>query len=391
MHRPASPYPGTTVTTAAPAPGPVLLRRRAALGLLAGGLALATMRSARAAAKVVKAEVAPALYELAFSPARNALYVLSAGGFEEGSPASHLFCLDPDSLAIRSELVLPLRGFGLALDDAGGRLYVGHTLDAAVSAVDLGANRIAGTLRLASKVKGEDGKEDYPYKLRELLLDPSGERLYLPGLGLKDSQVYVVGTKGLTAEKPITGIGPGATGISLDPAKDRLFISTLAGQLFTIDRKTQEVRHSVEAGGAEQPLNLAYDPASGAVLAVDQGMESLTRYKEKMIPGFKSKNPGNRVVAVEPESGKLLWEAAVGEGPVALRLDAARQRLFVTNRGSGSVSVLDTGRHSVTETVPLPPHPNSLALDEKSGAAFVSIKLPFKQIKEKDSVARITL
>ena len=40
MHRPASPYPGTTVTTAAPAPGPVLLRRRAALGLLAGGLAL---------------------------------------------------------------------------------------------------------------------------------------------------------------------------------------------------------------------------------------------------------------------------------------------------------------------------------------------------------------
>ena len=147
----------------------------------------------------------------------------------------------------------------------------------------------------------------------------------------------------------------------------------------------------MEAGGAEQPLNLAYDSASGAVLAVDQGMENLTRYKEKMIPGFVSKNPGNRVVALEPESGKLLWETPVGQGPVALRLDAARKRLFVTNRGSGSVSVLDTDRHSVAETVPLPPHPNSLALDEKTGTAFVSVKLPFEKIKEKESVARITL
>ncbi|MDU7522037.1 MAG: YncE family protein [Roseomonas mucosa] len=336
-------------------------------------------------------EVAPALYELAFSPSRNALFVLSAGGFAEGAPASRLLRLDPQSLAIRSELTLPLRGFGVALDDMAGRLYVGHGLDAAVSVVDIGENHVLGTLRLATKVKGEDGKEEYPYKLRELLLDPSGERLYLPGLGMKDSQVYVVSTKNLTAEKPITGIGPGATGIALDPAKDRLFVSTLAGQLCTIDRKTQELHHSVEAGGAEQPLNLAYDSASGAVLAVDQGMENLTRYKEKMIPGFVSKNPGNRVVALEPESGKLLWETPVGQGPVTLRLDAARKRLFVTNRGSGSVSVLDTDRHSVAETVPLPPHPNSLALDEKTGTAFVSVKLPFEKIKEKESVARITL
>ncbi|UZO99041.1 Hypothetical protein RMHFA_04030 (plasmid) [Roseomonas mucosa] len=371
--------------------GTATMSRRRTLGLLTSGLAVAAMRPAWAAPKMKQVEVAPALYELAFSPSRNALFVLSAGGFAEGAPASRLLRLDPQSLAIRSELTLPLRGFGVALDDMAGRLYVGHGLDAAVSVVDIGENHVLGTLRLATKVKGEDGKEEYPYKLRELLLDPSGERLYLPGLGMKDSQVYVVSTKNLTAEKPITGIGPGATGIALDAAKDRLFVSTLAGQLCTIDRKTQELHHSVEAGGAEQPLNLAYDSASGAVLAVDQGMENLTRYKEKMIPGFVSKNPGNRVVALEPESGKLLWETPVGQGPVALRLDAARKRLFVTNRSSGSVSVLDTDRHSVAETVPLPPHPNSLALDEKTGTAFVSVKLPFEKIKEKESVARITL
>jgi len=378
-------------TRVRPGPDMIAMPRRTALGLLAGGLSLATMRPARAAAKVERAEVAPALYELAFSPSRNALFVLSAGGFAADAPASRLLRLDPQSLAIQSELELPLRGFGIALDDAAGRLYVGHGLDAAVSAVDVGGNRVLGTLRLATKVKGEDGKEEYPYKLRELMLDPAGERLYLPGLGLKDSLVYVIGAKDFVTEKPITGIGPGATGIALDAVKDRLFVSTLAGQLCTIDRKTQELRHSVEAGGAEQPLNIAYDATSGAVLAVDQGMESLTRYKEKMIPGFVSKNPGNRVVALEPESGRLLWEAPVGQGPVALRLDAERKRLFVTNRGSGSVSVLDTGRQGLAETVPLPPHPNSLALDEKTGAAFVSVKIPFEKIKEKESVARITL
>ncbi|MDT8267907.1 hypothetical protein RQ832_32010, partial [Roseomonas sp. DSM 102946] len=97
--------------------GTATMSRRRTLGLLTSGLAVAAMRPAWAAPKMKQVEVAPALYELAFSPSRNALFVLSAGGFAEGAPASRLLRLDPQSLAIRSELTLPLRGFGVALDD----------------------------------------------------------------------------------------------------------------------------------------------------------------------------------------------------------------------------------------------------------------------------------
>lgn len=365
-----------------------LSRRSLALGAAA---ALLAPRLARAQSVQQRRDLAPHLYELAYSPAQRALFVVSAGGFGPDAPPSKVLRLDPATLAVQAEIPLPLKGFGVALDDAAGRLYVGHAMDAAVTAVDIVANRVAATLRLAEMVTKPDGKQEAPFGLRRLALDPTRGRLYLPGLSLTDGVLYTVDTHAMRLEKVVPGIGPAASGIALDPSGRRIFVSTLAGQLVTVDAERLAVSHQAPAGGAEQPLKLEWDPAGQRLLAIDQGMAGIRTMQEKHIPGFTSRNPGNRVVALEPETGRLLAEAPVAAGPVTLLADAARGQLYVASRAGGALDVLALDGLARRAELPLPVHPNSLALGPDN-ALFVTVKVaPKANSVEPEAVARIAL
>jgi DNA-binding beta-propeller fold protein YncE len=375
-----------------PHPAPSLTRRQSLALAGAALLALQGPRAARAQSVQVRQNLAPHLYEVEYSAAQKAVFVVSAGGFTPEAPQSRVFRLDPATLAVQAEITLPHKGFGLALDDAAGRLYVGHALDASVSAIDISANRVLATLRLAEMVQKPDGKQEAPYGLRRLAIDPARGRLYLPGLSLKDGVLYTVDTRKMALEKIVTGIGPGASGIALEPSGQRVFISTLGGQLVTVDGDQLAVTRQVAAGGAEQPLKLAWDPAGNRLLAIDQGLEGIRRMQEKNIPGFASSNPGNRVVALEPETGRLLAEAPVAAGPVALLPDAAKGQLYVASRGGGALTVLALDSLAKRGELPLPAHPNSLAIDPASSALFATVKVePKAGSLEPEAVARIAL
>jgi DNA-binding beta-propeller fold protein YncE len=336
--------------------------------------------------------LAPHLYEVVYSAAQKAVFVVYAGGFTPEAPQSRVFRLDPTTLSVQTDIARPLKGFGLALDDAAGRLYVGHALDAAVSAIDIAANSLLTTLRLAEMVQKPDGKQEAPYGLRRLAIDPARDRLYLPGLSLKDGVLYTVDTRKMALEKTVAGIGPGASGIALDPPGQHVFISTLAGQLVTVDADQLAVTRQVAAGGAEQPLKLAWDPAGNRLLAIDQGLEGIRRMQEKNIPGFTSSNPGNRVVALEPETGRLLAEAPVAAGPVTLLPDAAKGKLYIASRGGGALTILALDSLARRGELSLPAHPNSLAIDPTGSALFVTVKAePKAGSLEPEAVARIAL
>jgi DNA-binding beta-propeller fold protein YncE len=375
-----------------PHPAPSLTRRQSLALAGAALLALQGPRAARAQSVQARLDLAPHLYEVEYSAAQKAVFVVSAGGFTPEAPQSRVFRLGPATLAVQAEIALPHKGFGLALDDAAGRLYVGHALDASVSAIDIAANRVVATLRLAEMVQKPDGKQEAPYGLRRLAIDPVRGRLYLPGLSLKDGVLYTVDTRKMALEKTVTGIGPGTSGIALEPSGQRVFISTLGGQLVTVDADQLAVTRQVAAGGAEQPLKLAWDPAGNRLLAIDQGLEGIRRMQEKNIPGFTSSNPGNRVVALDPETGRLLAEAPVAAGPVALLPDAAKGQLYVASRGGRALTVLALDSLAKRGELPLPAHPNSLAIDPASSALFATVKAePKAGSLEPEAVARIAL
>jgi DNA-binding beta-propeller fold protein YncE len=149
--------------------------------------------------------------------------------------------LDPRSLAVEAEIPLAKPGFGLALDDAAGRLYVGNALDASITVIDIGSGKTVGTIRLAEKIVNDKGEQVYPHHFRELVLDPEHHRLFAPGLGFKDSALYVVDTRTMALEMVLPGFGFAASGAALDGAHGRLFVSNVQGQVFTVDSGSLEV------------------------------------------------------------------------------------------------------------------------------------------------------
>lgn len=330
--------------------------------------------TAPAAAQVQRQALAQGLYELAYSPRLNAVFVASSGGFGATADAAKVLRLNPQTLAVEGEIPLARKGFGVALDDAAGRLYVGNTVDTSVTVVDLNTNKVIGVVQLEQKTKGADGKERYAHDLRELVLDTAAQRLYVTGHSGEGSVMFVVNTRTLAVDKTIEGLGRAkAPGLVLDAAGGRLFSANLLGEVITIDTRTLQVVKRVNTG-IEQPMNLVFDAATNRLFVTDQGAANIRTYQEKSIPGFKSTNPGSRVVVLDATSGKQLAEVPAAGGPIALVLDKSRQRLFVTNRGAGTVQVFDSKTFQPLQSVKLPTHPNSLALDEKNSVLYVSVK-----------------
>jgi len=343
--------------------------------------------------QVTRAEIAPALYELAYSKRQNAVFVISSGGWGDEAPPSYVFKLDPVTLAVQAQVELPQRGFGTTLDDATDTLYVG-TQEAALIAFDTAKLEVRGVLQLSTEKVADErgGGERSAYNLRELLLDAPNHRLYAPGLAFTGSVVFVVDTKTFTLENTIPGLGPVATGITLDAEKGRVFVADFTGTITTIDTATLEIANTWDSG-ADQPLNLALDPAGQRLLATDQGMPMVTGMQQQLIPGFESRGPGHRVVVRNPDDGAVLGEFPTGEGPIAILPDWPRQRLYVTNRETGTLSVFDAQDYTLLDTVELPVHPNSLALDADNDVLYVSIKNPMpispEDFSKPERVARI--
>jgi YVTN family beta-propeller protein len=351
-------------------------------------------QAASKSAQVQRQAVAQGLYEIAYSAKQDAVFVASSGGRGEGATPPKVLRLNPQTLAVQAEIALERAGFGVMLDDASNRLYVGNTNDGSVTVIDTTTNKVAGLVQLTEKTKvtGPDGKEAerHPYNFREIVVDSAKHRLYLTGFSFQNSALFVVDTRTLKVEKTLPGFGFVATGITLDAKGGKLYVANLQGQLFTVDTTSFAV-NKVEAGG-DQLLNLVYDQGNRRVLATDQGLEMIDGMRGKLgkVENYAQRGKGNRVVAINPADGKTIANLATGEGPVALLLDEPRQRLFVTNRGSGTVSVFDNRSNALLQTIALPTHPNSLALDSRRNVLYVTVKNGEKDPKgASDSVARV--
>ena len=348
------------------------------------------------ASDVKRQALAKGLYELAYSPRQNAVFVASSGGFGADASPAKILRLNPQTLAVEREIALARKAFGVTLDDAGGRLYVGNTVDLSVTVVDIVNSRVVGVVQLEEKVKSKDkdGKEieRYARDLRELAVDPANKRLFLTGHGGGESGsvLYVVNTETLKVDKVLPGLGNAkAPGFAFDAAGQRLFVTNLLGELITISTRTLEITQRVKTD-AEQPLNIAFDPQSKRLFVTDQGAENIRSYQAKSIPGFASQNLGNRVAVFDANSGKQVHNITTDAGPMGILLDAPRQRLYVTHRAAGTVTVYDSRTYTLLQTILLPTHPNSLALDTKQNVLYVTVKNGEKDPKgSNESVVRI--
>ena len=341
---------------------------------------------------VQRQAVAKGLYELAYSPSQQAVFVASSGGFGDDAGPAQVLRLDPRTLAVQARIPLQRKAFGVVLDDANHRLYVGNTVDTSVTVVDTAQGRAIATVQLMDKVTGSDGKAYYSHDLRELVVDAPNHRLYVTGHSQEGSVLFVVDTQSLMLVDTIAGLGNAkAPGLALDAAGKRVYTSNLRGEVVSVgtDSGKVEQRYAVSA---EQPMNIALDPGSARLFVTDQGLEMIRGYQGKSIEGFVSRHPGQRVLVLDRTTGKELASIPTDAGPLGILLDAPRKRLYVTNREAGTVTAYDSDSYRQVAAWSVPTHPNSLALDAANNVLYVSIKNGEGDPKgSEESVARIAL
>ncbi|MBD8637647.1 YncE family protein [Stenotrophomonas sp. CFBP 13725] len=352
----------------------------------------ATPASTATQSAVQRSAVAQGLYELAYSAKQNAVYVASSGGFGDDAGPAQVLKLDPTTLAVQATIPLERKGFGVVLDDANDRLYVGNTVDTSVTVVDTAQGKAIGIVQLMEKKVGKDGKASYTHDLRELVVDGANSRLYVTGHSGEGSVLFVVDTQSLKLINTIPGLGNAkAPGLALDAANKRVYTSNLLGEVVVVGTDTGKVEQRYKVT-AEQPMNIALDPASPRLFITDQGSEMIRKYQGSSIEGFASKHPGKRVLVLDRNTGKELASIPADAGTLGILLDASRKRLYVTNREAGSVTGYDSDTYQQIGTWSVPTHPNSLALDAKNNVLYVTIKNGDDEAKgAKESVARIAL
>ncbi len=365
--------------------------RRYVAAVLALGFALGGP-AALAASPVQRNAVAKGLYELAYSAKQDAVYVASSGGFGDDASPAQVLQLDPKTLAVKATIPLQRKAFGVVLDDANDRLYVGNTVDTSVTVVDTAQGKELGVVQLMEKKVGKDGKAGYTHDLRELVVDGASNRLYVTGHSGEGSVLFVVDTQSLKLLDTIPGLGNAkAPGLALDAAGKRVYTSNLLGEVVVVDTAAGKVAQRYKVS-AEQPMNIALDPAGPRLFVTDQGSEMIRKYQGSSIEGFASKHPGKRVLVLDRNSGKELASIPAEAGTLGILLDAPRKRLYVTNREAGTVTGYDSDSYQSVGTWSVPTHPNSLALDTKNNVLYVTIKNGEQDAKDaQESVARIQL
>jgi YVTN family beta-propeller protein len=103
-------------------------------------------------------------------------------------------------------------------------------------------------------------------------------------------------------------------------------------------------------GRTIHPRALAFNSATHRLYAVDQD--------------------GNRVIVVDSKGGRS--SIAAGHAPNCLVVDAAVNRIYVANAGSGDISVIDGATDRVVKTLPGEQHPYGIAFDSALHRAYVT-------------------
>ncbi|MDO6407206.1 MAG: hypothetical protein QM578_04715 [Pantoea sp.] len=307
------------------------------------------------------------LYELAYSPAVNALYVASAQGFKDVN-GGMIYRLDPVTLATQGETHTDLKNFGMAIEGEGRVFYTTNSLDGGVSKVDAQSGKVLERLMLGGK---KDKEGDVP-GAREMLLH--GNELYV-GRVADPGFISVVDTKTFKLKTTIKNAGKWVTGIIYSPLTDRVYAANGAGEIVVINPRTHKIEQRWTAGDGKEYLflNMAEDPATGRLFVTDD-------------------SKGKTTLVFDEHSGKVIKR--IPGDALGIKFNAKRNEIYISQRESKKVLQLDATSYAVKNSWSFDTNPNSLLVSADGQTLYVSLKQAFNKdnsTQGKDSVARIAL
>ncbi|WP_312692237.1 YncE family protein [Kosakonia sp.] len=317
-------------------------------------------------AHVVKRDLASGLYEMTLSPQGDALYVSSAEGFKDVQ-GGVVYKLDPTTLKTLGVTHTDLKNFAMAISPDGQTVYVTHSLDGGVSAIDTRNGKVVS--RTLFPERNEKGQ---PYGAREILLHNG--LLYIGGVA-DPALVWVVDASTLKVKARIKHAGKWVTGLHWSEQTQRLYVANGGGEVLVVNPRNNRIEQRWKPLGDKPALllNIAEDSETGRLFVTDNSKAKTT-------------------LVLDIHSGKVLKQ--IDGDALAVKFNPKRHEIYISQRESGKVLSLDATSYAVKQSWDLPPNPNSLLLSADGQTLYVTVKQPFNKdhsTNGPDSVARISL
>lgn len=316
---------------------------------------------------VLKRELADGLYEMVLNQKGDALFVASAEGFKDVQ-GGVIYKLDPTTLKTIGRSHTDLKNFAMTLSPDGQTVYVTNSLDGGISAINTVDGKIKKRLMFT-----ERNKEGFPFGAREILLHEG--TLYVGGVG-DPGVIWVVDAETLKLKKTIKNAGQWVTGLLWSEQTDRLYAANGGGEILVINPHSNKIEKRWKPLGDKPALllNLAEDNATGRLFVTDNSKAKTT-------------------LVLNIHTGEVIKRLDVGDS-LAVKFNAKRNELYITQRESGKLLSLDATSYAVKQTWDLPPNPNSLLLSADGQTLYVTVKQAFNKdhsTNGPDSVVRIAL
>ena len=231
-----------------------------------------------------------------------------------------VLAIDPATQAVVSSIRVGNRPRGIAESPDGGRLYVANEESGNVSVIE------TATMRELTRIALPGAAEPY-----DLAVTPDGAEVWVTGH--EGSGFVHILDASLLAPAASVRVGRMPVQVAISPDGTLAYVTNEGdNRLSILDVWTRSVQRSLTVPA---PFAVEFDPAGSRVYVSSRS------------------NPGAvRMFDVATDAVLATWE--VGEKPEYLSLDAFTTRLFVTNRLSPFVSVINLLSGEVEASLPAP-------------------------------------
>lgn len=286
------------------------------------------------------------VYQLVYNPTDRMVYVAGPKKGFNREVENFVYVLSAEDLAVRDSIsVGKYLPFGIALNNRTQTLYVGHSVQNHVSAIDLKSKK---------QTLISNGKEKS--KIRELVVDEQRNKVYVSDHG--NPSIWEIDGNTNTYSRSLDKEGAYLLGLQVDPERGKVYGTD--GK----DMKGNVLVYNSESGKLEAeyktwsycPLNIAIDKVQNRI--------------------FVSQSNDNNVTILDGNTGEIIDKVYVGHdtSPIGLVYDQKNNLIYTANRAKQEVAVINAQDYSVIERIPTEGLPNTITLDQESGTIYVTNK-----------------
>ena len=224
-----------------------------------------------------------------------------------------------DTLTNTIVTTIPVGGgpFGVAVNAARTRAYVGNQFDDSVSVIDTATNTVIATVPVGSFPIG-------------VAVNPAGTRVYVGSDG--DGTVSVIDTTTNTVVATVVTGVLSIEGLAVSPDGTRVYVANCdSDSVSVIDTATNTVGVTIAVGTFAE--GVALNPSGTRVYVTNRFSDDVS--------------------VIDTTSNTVTATIAVGSGPYGVAVNPAGTRVYVANSFNDSVSVIDTATGTVVTTVSL--------------------------------------